>query len=144
MARPELLNDAVGPNVGPAEPRVLLIEDEATIRALMVEYLHADGYVVDAAGDLTEGGRLLQERHPAVIALDLMMPGQNGWDLLRERRHNPQLSAVPVVVVSAAHRDMLATALELGANACLHKSFDLDELSRIVNDCLARDLVAQA
>jgi CheY-like chemotaxis protein len=53
-----------------------------------------------------------------------MLPGQSGWDFLRERRNDPELANIRVVVLSAARKDLLLEAKNLGADAFLSKRFD--------------------
>jgi DNA-binding response OmpR family regulator len=64
--------------------------------------------------------------------LDLMLPFESGWDFLHERRADPLLAPVPVVVVSAAPQDLLREASHLGADGLMSKPFDLDALTALV------------
>jgi CheY-like chemotaxis protein len=82
---------------------VLVVEDEEDIRASLRSLLEAAGYAVATAAD---GGEALDHLRaasplPVLILLDLVMPGMGGWSFLEERRQDPVLSAVPVVVLSA-------------------------------------------
>ena len=107
--------------------RILLIEDEARIRAFVARGFEAEGYIVDGTEDGHDGlARALSGACDLVI-LDLMLPGIDGLTLLRElHARAPEL---PVVILSA--RSELATKLrgfELGAVDYLPKPFSLDEL----------------
>ena len=107
--------------------RILLIEDEARIRAFVARGFEAEGYIVDGTEDGHDGlARALSGACDLVI-LDLMMPGIDGFTLLRElHARAPEL---PVVILSA--RSELSTKLrsfELGAVDYLPKPFSLDEL----------------
>ena len=126
---------------GAGQQQVLVVEDERMILDLMAEHLCEEGYLVRTATTLEQALAHLETELPALLVLDLMLPGRSGWDFLAQRRQNPPLAALPVLVVSAAHRDHLDEALQLGATACLHKPFDLDELSRVVRALSARRLV---
>ncbi|HWK17467.1 MAG TPA: response regulator transcription factor [Solirubrobacteraceae bacterium] len=107
--------------------RILLVEDEARIRAFLARAFEAEGFTVDVAenGDLGLE-RALTDRYQFVI-LDLLLPGRDGLDVMRELHSaRPDL---PVLILSA--RGDLATKLrgfELGAVDYLAKPFSLDEL----------------
>jgi DNA-binding response OmpR family regulator len=106
---------------------MLVVEDEARIRAFLARAFEAEGFVVDVV-DNGEAGLAfaLADRYEFVI-LDLLLPGRDGLDVLRElHRRRPEL---PVLILSA--RGDLATKLrgfELGAVDYLAKPFSLDEL----------------
>lgn len=107
--------------------RILIVEDEARIGAFVARAFQAEGFGVDRAGDADEGlARALATRYDLVV-LDLMLPGGDGLEVLRELHHRrPDL---PVLILSA--RNDLSTRLrgfELGAVDFLPKPFSLDEL----------------
>jgi CheY-like chemotaxis protein len=83
---------------------ILIVDDDNDVRAALSELLEAEGFSVEGAPDGREAlARLRASKvHPAVILLDLMMPGMDGWDFRNEQMRDPQLAAVPVVVVSAS------------------------------------------
>jgi two-component system, OmpR family, copper resistance phosphate regulon response regulator CusR len=107
--------------------RILVIEDEARIQAFLARGLEAEGYTVVAAGDGRQGIDLATATHWDLVVLDLLLPGLNGLQVLRElNRTKPEL---PVVILSA--RSDVQTKLrgfELGASDYLAKPFSLDEL----------------
>jgi DNA-binding response OmpR family regulator len=107
--------------------RILVIEDEARIQAFVARGLEAEGYTVVAAGDGRRGIDLASGAHWDLVVLDLLLPGLNGLQVLRElHRTKPEL---PVVILSA--RSDVQTKLrgfELGATDYLAKPFSLDEL----------------
>ena len=107
--------------------RILVIEDEARIQAFLTRGLEAEGYTVVAAGDGRQGLDLATATHWDLVVLDLLLPGLNGLQVLRElHRTKPEL---PVVILSA--RGDVQTKLrgfELGATDYLAKPFSLDEL----------------
>jgi DNA-binding response OmpR family regulator len=107
--------------------RILIVEDEARIRAFLARAFEAEGLLVDVAADGEEGlARALASRYELVI-LDLLLPGRGGLEVLQELHGaRPEL---PVLILSA--RGDLATKLrgfELGAVDHLAKPFALDEL----------------
>lgn len=110
--------------------RVLAIEDDPDLGLLYESFLSAEGHHVEVARDAPEGLRMLEEQHPDVVLLDLMLPGMDGYDLMREMRNRKDLSDIPVVVVSASvppgrHRIP-------GADAVIHKPFEFDGLLRTI------------
>jgi DNA-binding response OmpR family regulator len=107
--------------------RILVIEDEARIQAFLARGLEAEGYTVVAAGDGREGLDLATQARWDLVVLDLLLPGLNGLQVLRElQQEKPDL---PVVILSA--RGDVQTKLrgfELGATDYVAKPFSLDEL----------------
>jgi CheY-like chemotaxis protein len=83
---------------------ILIVDDDSDVRAALSELLEAEGFSVEGVPGGREAlVRLRTEKvHPAVILLDLMMPGMDGWDFRTEQMRDPQLAAVPVVIVSAS------------------------------------------
>lgn len=83
---------------------ILYVEDDRDLRDTVTEELADHGYQVVAVADGYAALAEATRRHPpAAVITDLMMPGMNGWELVATLRSNPTLSAVPVVVLSAAH-----------------------------------------
>ncbi len=102
---------------------VLVVDDERDIREAVAEVLKDEGYEVIDARDGEEALSQLRAHHPAVVLLDLMMPGMNGWEFCAARRREPDLSAIPVIVISA-----LGQVSGIDAAAFLQKPFELDAL----------------
>jgi DNA-binding response OmpR family regulator len=107
--------------------RILVIEDEVRIQSFVARGLEAEGYTVVASGDGHEGLGLATGFRWDLVVLDLLLPGLNGLQVLRElHRTKPEL---PVVILSA--RGDVQTKLrgfELGASDYVAKPFSLDEL----------------
>lgn len=104
-------------------PSVLVVDDERDIREAVSEVLVEHGYEVLGASDGAEGLCKLREHHPAVVLLDLMMPGMNGWEFRKAQQHDPEVSGIPVIVVSA-----LGKVAGLDAAEFLEKPFELEDL----------------
>jgi CheY-like chemotaxis protein len=118
-----------------AEPelgRVLVVEDERTIRLSIAGYLEDAGYVVVQAENGADALEKLQDATPDVIVLDLLMPVMGGRPFVAALRSNPRYGAVPVVLLSAAH-DLPQAAEELQPRASLAKPVDLDVLLAVVD-----------
>ena len=109
-------------------PLILIVDDELAARELLVSYLESHGYRTAAGASSDEGLRKAVELSPAAITLDLMMPGKNGWKLLRELRQIPQTATIPILVVSVLDEE--ASALALGATAYLTKPVNKDVFLR--------------
>src|SRR3954471_22023872 len=85
------------------KPEILIVDDDSDIRDSIAIVLEQEGYRVTTAKDGVEAiDHLHAEGSPAVILLDMMMPGMNGWDFLEERAKEPAFASIPVVVMSAS------------------------------------------
>ncbi len=106
--------------------RVLVIEDEPDLLDALAQSLREAGYAVDEASDGRSGLFKTAVSDYDAIVLDLMLPGMNGWDLLRELRRS---KSTPVLILTA--RDTLpdrVRGLDAGADDYLTKPFELSEL----------------
>lgn len=104
---------------------ILIVDDDAAIRYSLSEILEMEGYPVSTAADGTAALRQVEAVRPALLLLDMRMPGLSGWDVasaLRQRN-----IAVPILVMTAA-QDARHWAEQIGANGYLAKPFDLDDL----------------
>lgn len=109
-------------------PLVLVVEDDPDLLALVETLLLDAGYRVATAPEGRTALARVGAEMPALILLDMRMPGMNGWDFAREfrARHG---DAAPIVVVTAAE-DARARAEEIGADGWLAKPFDIDAILR--------------
>ena len=108
---------------------VMLIEDEKEIRDLIRYNLEREGFLVYAAADGEEGLRRLQASRPDVVVLDLMLPGRNGLEVLREVRGSPATHDLPVMVLTARSAEMdRLLGFENGADDYITKPFSPREL----------------
>ena len=127
------------PAAGSAVKRVLVVEDEDDIAALVAFQLAREGYHVDRATDGAAALSALQRSTPDLVVLDRMLPGVSGDDGLRSRRGDSATRGLPVLVLSAKREDEERVAgLELGADDYLTKPFNLRELVLRVNGILRR------
>jgi CheY-like chemotaxis protein len=110
---------------------ILVVDDDNDIRESLIELLEFEGYAAFGAANGKDALDQLR-RHPAsVILLDLMMPVMDGFEFRREQLADPQLSGIPVVIVSAGGRCAQA-AKELGALGCVQKPLDVPTLLRVI------------
>jgi two-component system, OmpR family, response regulator len=112
--------------------RILVVDDEPTIRDLVSDALREAGYQVDAAANGAEALRIMRRRVPHAIVLDLMMPRLDATGFVEMQRLNPRLAGIPILVVTAAYGAHEA-AERLGADACLTKPFELDDLVNAID-----------
>ena len=84
----------------PRGMRILVVDDSATIRAVLGKMLTQDGHVIIKSGDGEAAIELARERQPDLIFLDIVMPGMNGFAVLRALRHDPLTQAIPIVMIS--------------------------------------------
>lgn len=99
----------------------------------------AQGFVVDWAGDGVEGLRLARLRRPDLVILDLLMPYKNGFEVLRELKAQPDMNAVPVIILSSNSREEdIVKALNAGADDFVVKPFRARELVARVRKILGQ------
>ena len=101
--------------------RVLVVDDEPTVREVVVSYLRRDGHLVAEAADGATALALLDAEPPDLVVLDLMLPGVNGLDILRRVRATGD---IPVIMLTArADESDRVAGLELGADDYVVKPF---------------------
>jgi CheY-like chemotaxis protein len=118
--------------------RILIVDDDTSIRLLLVTFLKNRGFRLLEAHD---GREALAEMHAGnidLVVMDLMMPGVSGMDVLRERAGDPSLQHIPIIVISAndVHRTK-ADVFDKNVWAVITKPFDLNALLEAVTTCLA-------
>jgi CheY-like chemotaxis protein len=108
---------------------VLLVEDDEALRNVVTKILQRAGYAVAAAPD-GAGATAFLHAHPetAVVLLDMLMPGRDGWDFLARRKRDPALARIPVIITSGLGVATPEWAESLGACACFRKPYPFPEL----------------
>ena len=109
---------------------VLVVDDEETVRDLMRRFLAREGFDVVTASDGEEGLRLAHQLHPALITLDVLMPGMDGWSVLQALKADPALAPIPVVMLSILDEQNRGYAL--GAADYLTKPIQRDRLRALL------------
>jgi two-component system response regulator MtrA len=110
--------------VGVSRPRVLLVDDDEDVRHMTRVSLGFEGFDVAEAADGPAGLAACRADPPAAIVLDVMMPGMDGLEVLRELRAEPALAEVPVVLLTAqASATAERAGWDAGATAYLTKPF---------------------
>ncbi len=111
-------------------PLVLVIDDDATVQDLLRRSLNRDGFRVETAPDGASGLAQARALRPAIITLDVMMPGMDGWEVLAALKEDPATSDIPVIVMSIV--DEKGLGFSLGAADYLTKPLDLSRLTMVV------------
>ena len=120
-----------------SEPvRLLLVDDEATLREPLADYLVRQGFVVDQAGSAAEARTRLRDTPPDLVLLDIMMPGEDGLSLCR---HLAESQAIPTILLTArGEATDRIVGLEIGADDYVVKPFEPRELVARIRSVLRR------
>ncbi len=122
--------------------KILVVEDEAQLRQLIVEYLTDEGYETVAAGDGLEALKLLEKTACDMIVTDVMMPKMDGFTLAERVRKNDE--AIPILFLTAlGDKPSKKLGFKLGIDDYMTKPFDLDELAFRVCAILRRASVSR-
>jgi two-component system OmpR family response regulator len=120
----------------PASSKVLLVDDEATLREPLAEYLTRQGFLVTAAASAAEARTRLREEEPDLVLLDIMMPGEDGLSLCR---HLVESRKLPVILLTArGEATDRIVGLEIGADDYVVKPFEPRELAARIRSVLRR------
>ena len=115
---------------------ILIVDDDDKIRNLLKDYLTENHYIVSTAEDAIQAKERLEILKFDIIILDVMMPGQDGYDLTKEIKKN---SKVPIVLLTAKGEvENRIKGLELGADDYLGKPFEPKELLLRINNILTK------
>ena len=122
---------------------IYVTDDDPGIRELVAEYLTSQGYAVETAEDAVSLDRLLAVRHPDLLVLDWMMPGEDGLSVARRLRAQPGFP--PIIMLSARGEDIdRIIGLEVGADDYLPKPFNPRELLARIRAVLRRQTAGAA
>ena len=116
--------------------RLLIVDDEASLREPLAEYLVRQGFAVDQAGNAAEAREVLREGAPDLVLLDIMMPGEDGLSLCRhlvESRHLPT-----IFLTARGEATDRIVGLEIGADDYVVKPFEPRELVARIRSVLRR------
>lgn len=122
-----------------AQERILVVDDEPEIVALVMYHLVRAGYRVSSASSGTEAIEIAERERPALIVLDLMLPGVSGYDVLEQLRAGSATSSIAVLMLTARRDEAdRIRGLTLGADDYLTKPFSPQELVLRVTAILRR------
>ena len=118
-------------------PEILIVDDDDRARRLLGSLLRGEGFKTMMAANGEEALKLAEEAQPALILLDLMMPGMSGFTVAEKLKANPGTKSIPIIVVSALEdRDSHIRGLEAGAEEYLTKPVDRIDLKIRVRNLL--------
>jgi len=126
--------------MSPESKTVVCIEDEPGVIDLIRFILDRRGLEVVGAESGTEGLDLIRKLRPAIVLLDLMLPGMDGWEVYRRMKADETMKDIPVIVVTAraANVDEMLAKQIAKVDDYIKKPFSLQELLQSVDKVLAR------
>jgi DNA-binding response OmpR family regulator len=114
--------------------RVLVVEDDAGVRGLLQTILEDEGFEIVLAADGEEGLQLARTVEPAVVLIDVMMPGLGGPEVIRRLRRPDGTLPFAVLVLTGAVENVDPLRYELGPDSILEKPFDIIKLADRVKE----------
>jgi CheY-like chemotaxis protein len=133
------LNSSVLPNLSDqSSMTVLVIDDDPTVQDIVQRFLCKKGFKVISAMSGEQGLQLAKEIHPDAITLDVMMPGMDGWDVLSVLKADPEISDIPVIMLSMIDDKNLGYAL--GASDYLLKPINREQLEQVLRKYQSRPI----
>lgn len=119
--------------------RILLVDDEPEIRIITRRMLEKAGHSVIEAGDGVECLEKLKAEKPDLILLDVMMPGEDGWEICRKIKGEEKTKDIPVVMFTVrTSKENMKHSMKRGAEAHINKPFDMKELLDTVERLLGK------
>ena len=116
--------------------RILVVDDDDTFAKLLIRLCHElpDEVVTERAYDGFQAGQKVHSFKPHIILLDLMMPGLNGIDVCHSLKSDPATKSIRIITMTGfATEENVKRALDAGAETCLSKPFDIDELLKALS-----------
>ena len=127
-----------------ARKRILLVDDDESIREVVGRRLATFGYEPLSAASGEEGLRVAEEQRPDLILLDIMMPKMKGRDVCARLKANPKTQHIPVIFLTALGlTDHVKAGMDLGAEDYIVKPYEVEVLKERIQVCLARHNRAQ-
>ena len=127
-------------------PPILVVDDNHDNAEIIRQYLEIRGYPITVAHSGDEALALFEKVRPALVLLDVMMPGRDGWEVCRVMKQHPTLGrSVRIIMVTALDEwEDKREALQTGADDYVEKPFDLPTLANTVQRNLERQQRAMA
>ncbi|NOY97901.1 MAG: response regulator [Chloroflexi bacterium] len=124
--------------MAPAQRTVIVVEDEPDAAEMFAEMMRVSGYRVLKTYSSTPAIAMIANEKPDVVILDVMMPDVSGLEVLRFMRREPELTGIPVIVVSAKSMPSdIKTGLDAGASLYLTKPVGFIDLKQAVEQVVA-------
>ena len=120
-----------------SKERLLVVEDDPDALWILQVALEAEGYQVSTASDGAEALQKVTEKKPALVVLDIMLPGIDGYQVCRHLRNNPDTATIPVLMLTARTGSRAqVTGFESGADDYVSKPAKVEEVLRRVKALL--------
>jgi chemosensory pili system protein ChpA (sensor histidine kinase/response regulator) len=117
--------------------KILIADDSATVRHLILKFLDGEGYDIITTSDSANVVDLIHEINPDLVISDIMMPGMDGYTFVRHiRKENPKES-LPVIIMSTKSKESMEDLfLSYGISGYLQKPFDKEQLISMIKNVL--------
>ncbi|WP_206602972.1 response regulator [Leptolyngbya ohadii] len=109
-------------------PKILIVDDISDNSFLLQTFLETEGYQVEVADNGLTALEKVEAEPPALILLDMMMPGMNGFEVSRRIRQNKNLPPIPILLITGFDQPFVAEEKDLGINGFIRKPVDFTEL----------------
>lgn len=117
--------------------KILIADDEEDVKIVVQLFLESKGYEIVTAFDGLDALERAKEEKPDLIILDIMMPILDGFEVCKKLKADPELTAIPVVMLSASsHSESKQRGLDAGAVDYLIKPFEPEQLDRVIKGIL--------
>ena len=124
--------------------RLLMIDDDASLNKLLVEYFDRFGHKLTTATTARDGRYLLRRDDPDLLILDVMMPGLDGFEVCRRMKDDPKLRQIPVLLLSARGREHdRERGMALGAAEYMTKPYSPTDLMQRIRGLLEPSTVGE-
>ena len=125
--------------IRPVTPWILLVDDNEANQLLTLAVLELEGYEIRVGSSAEEALEMLSGDQPALILMDIQLPGQDGLSLTRQLKADPATSAIPIVALTAqamaGHREL---ALAAGCSGYISKPIDVNTFGSLVHGYMAQ------
>jgi DNA-binding response OmpR family regulator len=120
-------------------PKIAVVDDEEAMVQLLTVELESEGYEVLPANNGTSGLKMIEDRRPDLVILDIMMPDLSGYEIIEALKSNPALSNIPIILLTAKSLDDdIQKGLDLGAQDYVTKPFHAGLLIKRISTLLGR------
>lgn len=120
------------------DTKILVVDDSETNLVLLEAILEDDGFDVEIAFSVKDAESSLQKEIPDLILLDLLMPNENGFDLLRKLKANSKYEQIPIIIVTAfANDENKITSREMGAVDIIEKPINIPDFLQKVHKAIS-------
>ncbi len=123
-----------------AKKRIVVVEDETALLTVLIEWLKTEGYEAFGAPTGQEGIALIKQHLPDLILLDIILPGKNGFEVMKELSLDEATAKIPIVILTnLGDQQERQTALSLGAKGYLVKAEnDFPSINKMIKSVLSR------